>query len=138
MQVFSYSIIMILFFSSSIIAQAKEFSSGARDDLMRFTGLYADPNEENELRKLWVMVSCDGYLVAGALWGDVAPWWMTSESENVFTYEDSFIQLRLEFETDENGKTVRMHHDLQGMKSPLVWSGPLPEDWDPCLERPKR
>jgi len=42
------------------------------------------------------------------------------------------------FETDNNGKAVSMIHDLTGMKSPLERVGPLPSDWEPCVERPKR
>jgi hypothetical protein len=40
----------------------------------------------------------DGSFVAGALWGDAAPWWMNSESDKVFTYKDSFSDIRLELE----------------------------------------
>ncbi len=110
----------------------------ARTDLERFTGLYADPEEKNENRKLWVMVSCDGYLVIGALWGDVSPWWMKSEGDNIFSYADSFTKLSINFKTDANGKAINMNHNLSGMKSQLERVGPLPDDWEPCLERPKR
>ena len=110
----------------------------ARTDLERFTGLYADPEEKNENRKLWVMISCDGYLVIGALWGDASPWWMKSEGDNIFSYKDSFTKLNINFETDSDGKAVKLNHDLSGMKSPLKRVGPLPDDWEPCLERPKR
>lgn len=137
-QVLYLLIILLMAIYTAPLAQQNEISSGARDDLERFTGLYGDPEEKNEYRKLWVMVSCDGYLVSGALWGDVAPWWMTSEADNIFTYADSFFQLRFEFETDENGNAVKMIHDLEWMKSPLERAGPLPDDWDPCIERPKR
>lgn len=115
-----------------------DFQGEPRNDLERFTGLYGDPEESNPNRNLWVTVSCDGYLVSGAMWGDAAPWWMKSESDRVFTYQDSFNKLRMEFETDANGKAVRMIHDLEFMKSPVERIGPLPEEWDPCLERPKR
>jgi hypothetical protein len=110
----------------------------ARDDLERFTGLYGDPAETNEHRKLWVMVSCDGHLVSGALWGDVAPWWMKTEGDKTFSYADSFIKLNMEFETDANGKAVSMVHDLSYMKTPLERLGPVPDDWEPCLEPPER
>jgi len=89
-----------------------DFQGEVRNDLQRFTGLYGDPEETNEYRKIWVTVSCDGYLVVGALWGDVAPWWMKSESDDVFTYEDSFTNLKMEFVTDGKGNAVRMNHDL--------------------------
>ncbi len=109
-----------------------------RNDLERFTGLYGDPAESNQSRKLWVTVSCDGYLVSGALGGDASPWWIKSAGDKVFTYSDSFSKIRMEFETDTNGNAVRMIHDLEHLKSPLERLGPLPDNWDPCLERPKR
>ena len=116
--------------------QIVNFQGQPRDDLKRFTGLYGDPSDPN--RKLWVTISCDGYLVSGAMWGDVAPWWMKSVGDNVFAYQDSFNKLRMEFETDGNGKAVRMKHDLKYLKSPLKRLGPLPDNFDPCMERPKR
>lgn len=113
-----------------------KFEGQPRNDLERFTGLYGDPNDPN--RKLWVTVSCDGYLVSGAMWGDASPWWMKSEGDHVFTYQDSFNKLRMEFKTDADGKAVRMKHDLEYMKSPLKRLGPLPNTFDPCLERRER
>lgn len=118
--------------------QIKNNRDESRSDLKRFTGLYGDPDESNETRRLWVMESCDGYLVSGALWGDVAPWWMKSEGDKVFTYSDSFNNIRMEFVTDENGKATKMIHNLSSLKSPLERVGPLPDDWDPCYERPKQ
>lgn len=110
----------------------------SRNDLGRFTGLYGDPNESNKTRRLWVMESCDGYLVSGALWGDVAPWWMKSEGDNVFTYSDSFNNIKMEFVTDESGKATKMIHNLKALKTPLERVDPIPDDWDPCYERPKK
>ena len=109
-----------------------------RDDLERFTGLYGDPADKEKNRKLWVMVSCDNYLVVGALWGGAAPWWMKSESDKVFTYSDSFTSIEIEFVTDANGKAVKMNHDLSYLKNPLERLEPIPADWEPCVERPKR
>jgi hypothetical protein len=103
-----------------------------RDDLDRFKGVYGDPAEAESTRQLWVNVSCDGYLVVGAMWGDAAPWWMRSESENVFTLEDSFNNIRIEFGTSES---LQMNHNLEFMESPLQRVGDLPEDWDSCIER---
>ncbi len=110
----------------------------ARQDLERFTGLYGDPEGKNKLRKLWVMASCDGYLVVGATWGDGASWWMKSVSDNSFSYSDSFSKLNISFETDGDGKAVKMIHDLNFIKTPLVRMGPTPDEWGPCVERPKR
>lgn len=113
--------------------QIVERQGHPRSDLERFTGLYGDPKATNSTRQLWVQVSCDEYLVSGAMWGDAAPWWLTSESENIFTYKDSFNNLRMEFVNE--GNTLKMIHDLEFLKSPLVRTGPLPEDWESCLER---
>jgi hypothetical protein len=118
--------------------QIIKFQGQPREDLKRFTGLYGDPSGENQNRKLFVTVSCDGYLVSGAMWGDVAPWWMRSEDDKVFSYSDTFNKIRMEFETDAGGNTLRMRHTLEHMKNPLKRLGPLPDDWEPCMERPKR
>lgn len=118
--------------------KAANYQGETRNDLERFSGLYGDPAENNKTRRLWVRVSCDGYLVAGALWGDVAPWWLKSKSDKVFTYSDSFNKVRMEFVTDENSKAVKMIHNLKSLKNPLKWLEPLPDDMKPCLERPKR
>jgi hypothetical protein len=111
------------------MAQDKEVSK----DLGRYTGLYGDPEESNEYRKLWVMVSCDSQLVSGALWGGAAGWWMNSEGDNVFTYADSFTNVRMEFETDKDGKAIRMNHELSSIKTALERLGPIPDDWDPLF-----
>ena len=132
--IFYLLIILFLLAPSILIGQNKE----TINNFEQLTGLYGDPEESNENRKLWVMVSCDGQLVSGALWGGATAWWMKSEGDNVFTYEDSFFKLRMEFETDEDGKAIRMIHDLSAIKTPLERLGPIPEDWGPCLERPKR
>lgn len=115
-----------------------KFEGEPRKDLERFTGLYGDPSAKDKTRRFWVAVSCDGYLVIGALWGDVAPWWMKSESDRVFTYSDSFNNLRMEFVTDNTGKAIKMIHNLKFMKTPLENVGPLPDKLKPCIERPKR
>jgi len=104
-----------------------------RDDLDRFRGGYGDPDEPESTRQLWVNVSCDGYLVSGAMWGDVSPWWLRSESQNVFTFDDSFNHIRIEFTA--GGTDLIMHHNLEFIDNPLQRVGPLPENWDPCVER---
>ncbi len=137
-QLFNLLIVIFLVAPALLIAQDKSPLSEVSKDLERFTGLYGDPEESNEYRRLWVMVSCDSQLVSGALWGGAAAWWMKSEGDNVFTYADSFFKLSMEFETDEVGKAIRMIHDLSAIKTPLEWLEPIPADWDPCVERPKR
>ncbi len=109
-----------------------------RNDLDRFAGLYGDPAESDKNRNLWVMISCDGYLVSGATWGDASPWWMRSTDDKIFTYKDSWNNIRMQFKTDINGKALSMIHDLDYMKNPLERLGPVPDDYGSCLERPKR
>lgn len=104
-----------------------------RDDLDRFKGVYGDPNDPESPRQLWVNVSCDGYLVIGAMWGDAAPWWMRSESENLFTLEDSFNDIRVEFQS--GGESTGMSHNLEFIESPLQHLNSLPQDWNSCIER---
>jgi hypothetical protein len=139
MKLFSILLVVTLFLISYwLTAQDIEMNSGGNNELEKLTGLYGDPEEANESRRLWVMLSCDGQLVSGALWGGAAPWWMNSEGDNVFTYEDSFSSVRMEFKTDNDGSAIKMIHDLSAIKTPLERLGPIPDDWDPCLERPKR
>ena len=131
-------IAILLLAPAMLITQDKEMKSKENNELGKLTGLYGDPEETNENRKLWVMLSCDGQLVSGALWGGAAAWWMKSEGDNVFTYEDSFSSVRMEFETDDDSNAIRMNHDLSAIKTPLERLGPIPDDWDPCLEIKKR
>ncbi len=113
-----------------------DYQGQPRSDLEQFTGLYGDPAEKDKNRRIWVMISCDGYLVSGALWGDSSPWWMRSVDDMVFTYKDSWNNIRMQFETDANGKGPTMIHDLDFMKNPLVRLGPVSEEWGKCIERP--
>lgn len=110
----------------------------AREDLARFRGVYGDPEQPESRRKLFVTESCDGYLVAGAMWGDAQNWWMRSVSEDVFEMSSDFMSLRLEFELGPDGTVQAMKHDLEGMPSPLEKQGPLPEGWGECLQRRER
>lgn len=43
------------------------------------------------------------YLVSGAMWGYASPWWVQPESENVFTFQNSFSAIRMEFEEGAEG-----------------------------------
>lgn len=114
-------------------ADLADFDQGpARDDLGRFAGIYGDPDEPDPNRTLWVMPSCDGYLVSGANWGDAAAWWLRSTSDTSFHYEDSFTSLQMSF---ANGA---MSHNLGELKTPLQRRGDLPGDWPDCMKRPLR
>lgn len=123
---------------SKIKPQQKPQKHTPRTDLDRFTGLYGDPNKADPYRQLWVAQSCDGRLVIGATWGDVAPWWMTSQSDKQFSYKDSFIQLNFEFNKTEQKQSTSLTHDLHGMVSPLQRVGPLTDDYPTCFETPRR
>jgi hypothetical protein len=107
----------------------------ARDDLARFAGVYGDPDQPDSSRKLFVSESCDGFLVAGAMWGDASNWWMKSVSDNTFEMSSDFMSLRLEFQLGPDGSAQAMSHDLDFMTSPLVRIGPLPEGWGECVPR---
>ena len=102
-----------------------------RDDLDRFLGLYGDPNRVDKNRTLWVNQSCDGYLVAGASFGDASPWRMISKSDAVFeatVFDDK--KLRFEFQAQPQS----MVHDVDYMPNPLPRLGPLPDDWQECVQ----
>jgi len=109
----------------------------SRDDLERFTGMYSDPDSDDTGRSIFVTVSCDGYLVTGPMWADVGPWWMRSAADKAFTYADSWTNISMEFIGD-GGRGTRMKHDIEGVASPLENKGPLPDDWESCVERPLR
>lgn len=109
----------------------------SRNDLERFKGLYSDPGSDDTGRTIFVAVSCDGYLVTGAMWGDVSPWWMRSAADRVFTYSDSWTNISMEFAGDGGPGTLMMH-DIEGLASPLENKDPLPDDWPACMERPMR
>jgi hypothetical protein len=117
--------------------QQSQSRGESRDDLDRFKGLYSDPDSDDTGRAIFVTVSCDGYLVTGAMWGDVSPWWMRSAADKVFTYADSFSNFSMEFVGD-GGPGTLMNHDIKGLASPLENKAPLPDDWPACMERPKR
>jgi len=106
-----------------------------RDDLDRFSGLYGEKGSNNMGKTIFVMPSCDGYLVTGPMWADVGPWWMRSASEMVFTYADSFQNFSMEFELDESDGIHVMKHGLDGIRSPLEWKKELPREYGQCAER---
>ena len=120
---------------------SEEYDPGpARTDLDRFAGLYADPAAPDERKSFWVAKGCDGRLVTGATWGDASPWWMTSVSDRVFEYEDSWTKIRMEFEAGSGGSASGMTHDRADiLPSPLTRIGPLPSEWggDTCVQPPE-
>lgn len=104
-----------------------------RTDLARFAGFYGIPDQAEKNRMLFVTESCDGYLVAGAVWGDAQNWWMKSEGDSRFSYTSQYTNFTMEFELDADGNATTMIHDLDFMPSPLPKHGPLPEEWRACI-----
>jgi hypothetical protein len=105
----------------------------ARTDLARFTGVYGTPENEKDGRTLFVAESCDGHLVAGPMWADTSPWWMTSTSDTVFDFRLDETSVHMEFAVGPDGRATSMHHDLDFMGNPLPRVGPLPEGWRDCV-----
>jgi len=105
----------------------------SRSDLDRFTGLYGTPPKQ-----LWVSKSCEGQLVSGATWGDTAAWWMHTEADNQFSYQDSFTKLSMKFKLDTNKQATELSHDIENLSSPMVRTGPLTADYSSCIEPHKR
>lgn len=119
-----------------------------RDDLERFHGVYASP--ERPGRRWFVSAARrpplsdapeipPGYLMVGALFGDVAPWPLRARSET--TFEQAWVPepqgegLALEFETDAEGEAVALRFTQGSMKDAgrLERVGALPD----ALRRPE-
>lgn len=113
-----------------------------RQDLERFHGVYGSPDEPN--RNFFVAQAQNramegreippGYLMIGAMWGDVAPWYMKSVGE--YRFEQQWTNpgaepLVVEFETDEQGNAVAMRF-VSGFladRGEVQRQGQLPEGW---------
>ncbi len=110
----------------------------SREDLARFMGLYGDPNRTDKNRTLWVSTTCDGHLAGGASWGDASPWFMRSTSDTAFEATDFGGKvLSFEFRTGSDGNAQAMVHGLDHMPNPLPRLGPLPKDWQECIQPPE-
>ncbi|WP_165793835.1 hypothetical protein [Hyphococcus luteus] len=111
-----------------------------RGDLDRFYGLYALPDSDN--RKLFVAPADngnpdrpipDGYLMVGAMWGDVAPWYMKSLAD--MRFEQQWVNsggqpVRVEFQTGADGQAVSMSISSRYMNyDRMERVGALPEKW---------
>ena len=109
--------------------QSRQQARGkSRKDLDRFSGLWAQPDNRDERRSLWVMPTCDGYLSTGATWGDASPLMMRSSADTVFSYSDSFQSFSYEF---IGGELV---HDWNALPGPLVRIAPVPDEYGECLK----
>lgn len=113
--------------------RAAQERGAARDDLERFTGMYGEGG-----RQLFVKATCDGHLAAAPMWADIAPWWLRSAADAVFSYSDNFLAFAMEFELDGKGRAIALRHDLDGMPNPMRRSGDLPPELRECLPTPTR
>ncbi len=103
----------------------------SRKDLARFYGIYGDPkNEDGMGQKFFVYETCDGRLLFGGTWGDVAPWVFRSVSDTVFESlpAGGIGRERLTFQVGWNGKAHAVAHTLKWKKSPLILLGDLPDE----------
>lgn len=124
-------------------AQDDEFPLGEpRDDLERFIGVYGDPGDENG-RDFFVAPAKrpeyaeeqlpEGYLMIGAMWGDVAPWYMKSVSD--VRFEQQWVNpasepVIAEFELGPDGNAVALRFETWfDDRGRLERIGDLPEGW---------
>jgi hypothetical protein len=119
--------------SAGDAAQAGRNLGPARSDLARFHGVYGTEEQATTGRMLFVSESCNGYLVAGAMWGDASNWWLKSTSDNIFDHGSTLGGVHMEFTLSAEGKAEAMIHDLDFMPNPLPRVGPLPEEWTACI-----
>lgn len=120
-----------------------EFALGEpRDDLERFHGVYGDP--DNPGRDYFVTAASrpeyhegreipPGYLMLGAMWGDVAPFYMKSVSELRFEQEwlnPGAQPIAVEFEVDGEGQATALRIESQYEdRGRLPRLRDLQEDW---------
>ena len=102
----------------------------ARNDLERLTGIYA--SDEAPKRELFVTQTCDGFLIAGPLWADTAPWNLRSEGKESFTFQQGGLQFQLEFASGGDGAARQLSHTIRGLASPMRRRGSLPGNWPRC------
>lgn len=102
----------------------------ARNDLERLTGIYASDEAPN--RELFVTQTCDGFLIAGPLWADTAPWNLRSEGKESFTFQQGGLQFQLEFASGGDGAARQLSHTIRGLASPMQRRGSLPGNWPRC------
>lgn len=106
-----------------------------RDDLERFYGLYEDPDGQPN-RWMFLVATCEGHLAFGPMWADVAEWRMRSLSDTEFEtiateFQESF---RVKVIVGPDGKATGLEHGWDGLGSPLVRTGDLPEEFEPRCE----
>lgn len=116
-------------------------ASGAEVDVENYTGVYGDP--ENPGRDFFVapakpmpgteMEIPPGYVMIGAMWGDVAPYYMKPASETRFEQQwvgDFGEQKIVEFELGEDGTAVALTFEtVFEDRGRLERLRDLPEKW---------
>ena len=113
----------------------------AREDLERFYGLYALP--DNPDRKLFVAPASsgnpdrpipEGYMMIGAMWGDAANWYMRSVSDTGFEQRgvpEGYQPVVVDFMLDGSGQAEAMSMQSSFMAyDRMERTGDLPEGWD--------
>lgn len=112
-----------------------------RDDLERFHGVYGEPDGRRNFFVAPARSQPDarnpvppGYIMIGAMWGDVAPWTMRSLAETRFEQvhvsEFQPAPLVVEFELGPDGRAVALRFEtLFDDRGRLVRVGDLPEGW---------
>lgn len=113
-----------------------------RNDLERFYGVYGDP--DNPGRDFFVAKAerpagsdvniPPGYLMVGAMWGDVAPWYMKSLSDTEFKQQwvSDFQSepLAVNFELGEDGNAIALaFKTMFADRGRLQRLNDLPAEW---------
>jgi hypothetical protein len=119
---FRVAIAFLLTFAASAAAQEVFPLGEPRDDLARFYGVYGDPLDPNG-RNFFVTEAVTppfaeqapqippGYIMIGAMWGDVSPWYMKSLSETRFEQQWVFSgaePMIVEFELNDSGQAIAL------------------------------
>jgi hypothetical protein len=145
---FLFSLLLVLMLSLPALAQAQDSEAHPqlgepRDDLERFYGVYGDPDNpgrdffvKEAEAPIWMerLNIPPGYLMIGAMWGDVAPWYMKSLSETEFEqgivpgHQEEPLMVTFEFGEDSTAValTFETMFDDRGRLERL---GDLPEEW---------
>lgn len=129
--------------TSDVDDSDEDFALGQpRDDVERFIGIYGSEDRPN--RDFFVTEARSGrgegpeippgYLMIGAMWADVAPWYMKSLGELRFEQQwtnPGADPLVVEFKTDGDGNAVSMQFigGFLADRGTVHRSGDLPEGW---------
>jgi hypothetical protein len=104
----------------------------ARTDLGRFGGIYGNaPDGDGGRRTFFVTVTCEGHLMVGPMWADVAPWRMRSLGDTEFRWagNDFADPVRATFATGQDGTATGLTVDLEGFTEPMIRLSDLDPGW---------